>query len=51
MSIYLREVHALRLVAVMGVDFCGNTDQSRSWAVTTGAQPAAYDDKRVPRPQ
>jgi len=28
-SIYLREVQAGRLVAVMGVDFGGNTDPGR----------------------
>jgi hypothetical protein len=47
MSIYLREVQPGRLVAVMGVDFGGNTDPA--WAMTTGAQPAAYDESRVPR--
>ena len=50
MSMYLREVHAGRLAAVMGVDFGGNTDLAvgDDWCAT---EPAAYDEARVPWPQ
>ena len=51
MSIYLREVHGERLVAVMGVDFCGNTDLAVGddyWCTT---ETRAFDESQVPSPQ